>query len=148
MPTKSKGFSLLELMIVLVVVGILGAVAFPQYKDYIKRGYRSQAEQALMEIASKQSQYILDARGYADIMGTSGLNWSSSGWTCSNTSSTPQCSNNYYNISVTVNNSATPPTFTISAVPKAGTTVASDGTLNYGSDGTKTRIVNSVDQGW
>ena len=72
----------------------------------------------------------------------------SSGWTCSNTSSTPQCSNNYYNISVTVNNSATPPTFTISAVPKAGTTVASDGTLNYGSDGTKTRIVNSVDQGW
>ena len=146
---KAAGFTLIELMIVVVVIGILAAIGFPSYQDYVRRGHRSSAEQLIMEIASKQSQYILDARTYTDIIGagTNGLNIANRDtWTCTTTSTQPQCSNSYYQLKVTVDNSATPPTFSI-----LGTAIGSqvaDGDLTYNSTGAKTRMVSSVDKGW
>jgi len=141
------GFTLIEVMIVVVVVAILAAIGFPSYQDYVRRGYRSSAEQLIMEIASKQSQYILDARAYADIIGSGGLNIASrDGWTCTTTSAQPQCSNSYYTLAVTVDNGATPPTFSMTATA-IGNQV-SDGNLTYNSTGAKTRMVSGVDKGW
>ena len=136
------GFSLVELMIVIVVIGVLSAIAFPSYTKYAMRGKRSAAENLVMEIASKEQQYILDARQYTNEIGNSGLNIPSrDGWTCATT-----CTNSYYTVSVAADNSATPPSFTITAAAQGSQ--AADGNISYGSTGAKSRIVGGVDQGW
>lgn len=146
---RQPGFSLIEVMVVVAVLGILSAIAFPSYQDYVRRGHRSSAEQLIMEIASKQGQYILDARAYTDIIGagTNGLNIANrDGWTCTTTSTAPQCSNSYYTLAITVDNTATPPTFSMTATA-IGTQVP-DGNITYNSTGAKSRLVGGVDKGW
>lgn len=151
------GFSLIEIMIVLVIMGILSAIAIPGYQSYIKKANRADAQQVMLTIASKQQQYLLDARLYTQILGSNGLNMTNltgdSKWTCTPVTGTPagadatSCANTRYAITVSaMNNAATPPTYTITATPT--TIQSSDGTLNLLSTGAKTRIVNSVDQGW
>ncbi len=49
--SRSKGFTLIELMIVIVVIGILAAIAFPSYQDYVRRAKRADAQSALLELA-------------------------------------------------------------------------------------------------
>ncbi|BCB26373.1 type IV pilin [Sulfurimicrobium lacus] len=48
---QMRGFSLLELMIVVAVIGILSAIAYPSYQSYTKRAQRSQARSVLLEDA-------------------------------------------------------------------------------------------------
>jgi len=64
-PGASAGFTLIELMIVVVIVAILAAIAYPNYIDYVTRGYRSEGQQWLMDLAQRQEQYFLDRRAYA-----------------------------------------------------------------------------------
>lgn len=141
------GFTLIELMIVVVVIGIIAAIAYPSYQDYVKRAKRSDAQQLMSEIALKEGQYILDARAYTDKIGTGGLNISRSGWTCA-TTSPYACTNGLYSVTVTVDNSATPPSFTITGAPVSGTPQETDGTLTLASTGAKTRMVSGSDKGW
>lgn len=49
MHTKHKGFTLIELMIVVAVVGILTAVAYPSYAEYVRRGHRADAKAGLLQ---------------------------------------------------------------------------------------------------
>ena len=136
------GFSLVELLIVIAIVGVLSAVAFPAYTKYAMRGKRSAAENLVMEIASKEQQYILDARQYTDVIGATGLNIPSrDDWTCATT-----CTNSYYTVGVAVDNTARPPSFTITATAQGSQ--ASDGDITYDSTGAKSRMVGGVDQGW
>lgn len=67
--TKSRGFTLIEVMVVVVVIGILAAIAYPSYEQYIIRANRSAAQQFMLSIANRQEQYRLDARSYADQIG-------------------------------------------------------------------------------
>lgn len=63
--SKHRGFTLIELMITVAVVGILAAVAYPSYTQYIVRANRSAAQSFMFSVANKQEQYLLDARVYA-----------------------------------------------------------------------------------
>jgi type IV pilus assembly protein PilE len=72
-PARLGGFTLIELMVVVAVVAILGAVAYPSYRNYIVRGNRSAAQSFMLEVASKQERYMLDARTYAADMATLGM---------------------------------------------------------------------------
>ncbi|RMG31162.1 MAG: type IV pilin protein [Gammaproteobacteria bacterium] len=47
----SRGFTLIELMIALAIVGILAAIAYPSYQNYVLRSYRAEAKRALLEDA-------------------------------------------------------------------------------------------------
>ncbi|BCV65827.1 type IV pilin protein [Shewanella carassii] len=71
---KAVGFTLIEVMITVVILGILAAIAYPSYTQYIAKSTRSEAHAALMRLANLQEQYYLDNRTYATDMTKLGLN--------------------------------------------------------------------------
>jgi len=142
---SAGGFTLIELMVVVVVIGVLGAIAWPSYLNYVKRGNRSQAEQLMLEIANREQQYIVDARLFTATIGSAGLNiGNKDNWTCTTT-----CTNGKYTVTVVVDNAAAPPIYTITADPGTGVQ-QSDGVLTLDSTNAKTRKVGGVgsDLGW
>jgi type IV pilus assembly protein PilE len=64
--THIRGFSLIELMIVIAIVGILAAVAIPSYQDSIKKGKRAEGRTALTEMLQQQERYATQKGTYAE----------------------------------------------------------------------------------
>ena len=57
MRTAEKGFTLIELMIVVAVVAILAAIAYPSYQEYVKRARRAEAQSLLNEAAAREERW-------------------------------------------------------------------------------------------
>lgn len=66
---RMGGFTLMELMIVVAIVGILSAIALPSYTDYIRRGKLADATAQLSDGRVKLEQYFQDNRTYEDANG-------------------------------------------------------------------------------
>jgi type IV pilus assembly protein PilE len=119
-----RGFSLIELMVTVAVVGILASIAYPAYTSNVIKSNRASAQAVLMEIAQKESQYVVDNRTYAGDVSTLGV-------------TVPTKVSDLYAIAISVP-STTPPSFTVTATPVSGGRQASDGTLSINSAGAKT----------
>ena len=63
---RQRGFTLVEVMIVVVIMGILTSVAFPAYKAYVDRAKRTEGKALLSEIAARQERYYFDNNTYAN----------------------------------------------------------------------------------
>ena len=64
--SATRGFTLLELMIVVTIVGILTSIALPAYTDYVRRGAVSEATTTLADVRNRMEQYFLDNRAYGN----------------------------------------------------------------------------------
>jgi type IV pilus assembly protein PilE len=61
---KSVGFTLMELMFTVAIVGILAALAYPSYNDFVVRSNRAEAPRELVRLANLQEQLFVDSRAY------------------------------------------------------------------------------------
>lgn len=67
------GFSLVELMVVISIIGILVAIAMPSYNAYRIKANRALAQSFLLSIVNKEEQFRLDNRAYTNTIAASGL---------------------------------------------------------------------------
>ena len=62
-----QGVTLMELMIVVVVIGILTAIAFPNYREFVARAKRAEAKAALLKIATNQEKFYLQNQRFGTL---------------------------------------------------------------------------------
>jgi type IV pilus assembly protein PilE len=119
---NARGFSLIELMIAVAIVAILAAVAYPSYRQYLRRGARADAQAHMMDLAGRQGQFLIDNRAYAASVGALGM-------------TTPASVSGKYAIAIATGD--TPPSFTITATPIGDQANDTCGTLTLDSAGVK-----------
>lgn len=71
-PIRSKGFTLIELMIVVVIISILAAISYPSYTQYVTRTRRTGAESYLLQIAARQEKLFTKCGWYASTLNGAG----------------------------------------------------------------------------
>jgi len=103
---NNTGFTLIEVMIVVVIIGVIAAIALPSYQDYTKRARRADGKAALLSLQLAQEKYRANQPSYGSLSDLSG----------SISSTSPE---GYYTLSVVKVDSsgATPSTYTATATP-------------------------------
>ena len=124
--TIQLGFTLIELMITVAIIGILAAVAYPAYTQYVIRANRVAAQSEMMDIANRQQQFLLSNRSYA-----SKATLEASGYTL------PSSVSSKYGYAIAIGGGAVP-SYTLTFTPTGAQ--ASDGNLALTSEGSKTPV--------
>lgn len=125
--SRSRGFTLIEVMITVAVIGILSAIAYPSYVDHLRKSRRAEAQSLLMDIAMRQQQFLLDARKYGATVSTLNI-------------TVPTTVSTFYTIDVSAPDTSSIPTFSATATPKGDQLSDKCGTLGVSQTGVKTAV--------
>jgi len=125
---RDKGFTLIELVIAITIIGILSAIAIPAYQQYIVRAKRSDAMQGVMSAAAALERFRA-ANNFSYVGACLGA-----GCPFTNQVPTDGSSAAYYNLALS---NVTATTFTITATP-VNSMLGKDGPLTINETGTKT----------
>ncbi|WP_444934837.1 type IV pilin protein [Microbulbifer sp. JTAC008] len=112
--SKSCGFTLIEVIIVVAIVGILAAIAYPSYMESVRKSNRSEAKAEMNDVAQRLQRCFTAFSSYDDANCTAASDISNG-----NTLATE---NNYYSISGVL----TATTYTLTAMPQSGSVQAGD----------------------
>ncbi|MBU0500092.1 MAG: type IV pilin protein [Gammaproteobacteria bacterium] len=126
---KGRGFTLIELMVVVAIVAILASIAYPSYVEQARKARRTDAQVFLMEVANRQEQYLLDRKSYTN--NTTQLGYSA------NPAVSPE---GYYSVAAAIAGCGAAPCYLLTATPISGKAQASDSkctTLTLNSQGVK-----------
>lgn len=93
---KEKGFTLVELMIVVAILGIISSIALPSYVEHVRQAKRADAKVELLKIAQMQESFFVQNMSYAQKLGGAG------GGTLGLTGVTIASEQNEYSISMAV----------------------------------------------
>ncbi|MFA5983499.1 MAG: type IV pilin protein [Methylococcaceae bacterium] len=74
MKQTQQGFTLIELMIAVAIVGIISAIAYPGYQDSVRKSHRAQAEADLVSLANAMERHFTESNSYCDAGGAGGAN--------------------------------------------------------------------------
>ena len=133
---RVRGFTLIELMIAVAIIGILVAVAYPSYQGQMRKANRAAAQGFMLDVATRQQQMLMDLRQYIDVTATANFpNTPTAASPGLNLSVPPKASANY-DFAVDADNTVSPPTFIITATAKGAQ--APDGDITLNAAGTKT----------
>ena len=134
MKKNNKGFTLVELMIVIAILGILGSVAYPSYLSHVKKANRADGIDSLSALAGRMEEYYMNNDTYAGAT----VNAAGTGTVGSN-----KTSDDLYTLSIS---SATAFAYSLTATPK--TTDSECGNLTLNSLGQKGTSIGTVDACW
>lgn len=126
-----RGFSLIELMIVVAVIGILAAIAYPSYQENVRATRRADAQGALMAFAAAMERYRTE-NGTYEKAATGGANTGAPLATLFPSEAPLEGSAKFYDLTITA---ATRNTYTLTATPKGAQ--SGDGALRLQSSGKK-----------
>lgn len=120
---RDRGFTLIELVVTVSIVGVLASMALSSYQKYHLRTNRSAAQQFMLEVANREELYLLDARTYTDKIGNTGLGLVA-----------PTSLSQRYAIAITLTDGP-PQGYVVTATPIGNQW--EDGVLTLASDGSK-----------
>lgn len=132
---KAKGFTLIELMIVVAIIGIITSIAYPSYQGFLTSSNRSAAQADLMALAAALERHKAATYSYGGAAAAGADTGKPAVFHTYSPSSEPESNKKYNLVISTVPSSGN--SYTIKAEPVSGTTQAGDGDLYLFSDGRK-----------
>jgi type IV pilus assembly protein PilE len=130
----TKGFTLIELMMTVAIIGILAGIALPAYKDSMRKARRPDAKTSLLDLASREERFYSTNNRYSDTPSDLGY---SGAWPAT----IPNAAHYNYALSVT---SADSTTFVLQAVPQGDQTNDACGTYILTQTGVQSNTSNTA----